>query len=261
MQRRGPYCSSPFPRSYYILHMRHHTHHLFYGDVRVPGTVVLDKKETRHAVSVLRAAAGDTVLATDGRGNVYTCVIEELGDSGCSARIVDTRIEKPQSPALHVYAGLPERDAFEKLCENLVPFEIASITPVECAHCQARWWSSKWEKQADRFRRILIASLKQCLSPHLPAMSVPIGFGAALKSAPGACIFADAGGEKIAAIGKSLSGREPVSCFVGPPGGFSQDELDSLKHAGAHALWLGPHRLRTGLAAAAMVSAVRQAFA
>src|SRR5438477_495148 len=46
--------------------------------VAAPGIVVLDKKETHHAVSVLRVKPGEVVQLLDGQGGVFEGIVAEI---------------------------------------------------------------------------------------------------------------------------------------------------------------------------------------
>jgi len=245
--------------------------------------MVLERDEARHARSVLRLDTGDRLCATDGRATIYTCTIETIDARQCVCRIDSRQTAPPPAVPMHFFVGLPRREAFERVLENLVPLGVSSITPMICRHCQGQWWEKKYANSEARFGRIMISAMKQSLSPFLPALNAPTPFDTALANVRGGLVFADEHGERIADTAETVGKAGSVSCFVGPPGGFAPVELETLRGlahtrgAAGHglsaiedapraspafslALRLSPYRLRTELAAAALASAVAQAI-
>lgn len=51
-------------------------------------TYTLSEDESKHAVRVLRLAAGDAVTLVDGRGTCYTATVAEANPKRCSIRIL-----------------------------------------------------------------------------------------------------------------------------------------------------------------------------
>jgi len=207
--------------------------------------MLLAPEETRHAQAVLRVKPGDNLLVTDGAGKVFECVAESVDGGRCEARIVDTKEIPRISPRIDYYIGIPERDAFEKTLECLVPLGAASITPVVCTFCQGRWWTAGWERFANRFLRLMAAGMKQSLSAWMPELGEVTDFAHALSKARGVKVYGDQNGENIGKLSRILAASDSASCFIGPPGGFSDEERALFRTAAAVPLRLGPLRLRT----------------
>ncbi|MFW5923636.1 MAG: RsmE family RNA methyltransferase [Planctomycetota bacterium] len=233
-------------------------HFLFYTTEVSENRVVLDKGETRHLNSVLRIEEGDVICVTSGSGTVFRCRIESLGRNGCECVIVDRTPQPCPNAELDFYLGLPDKKPFERAIEMLIPLAVRSITPVVCEYCQNQWWSQRWENRRERFERKMVAAAKQSWNTHLPRLHEPVPFGAAMEG-DGPLLYAHPRGDTMETWGGMINGADSCSCFVGPPGGFSPGELEAFRDAGAAAVWLSPHRLRTEHAAAAMAVVLRQA--
>lgn len=228
------------------------THYLFFADSIEDDRLFLNPTETRHAVSALRARTGDTLLATDGKGNIYTCIFECERDGMLCANIVKT--EHLESPRLqiHVFAGLPDRDPFERMIVDLTALGVTKIVPVVAEFCQNPWWD-KWEKLSERFQTKMISALKQSRNPFLPVLSKPLDFNKAFEQLPQFCVTADPQGLPITSL-LEKNPNLPVGCLIGPPGGFSDTETARCKGAGCRFIKISPTRLRTELASVAVVS-------
>jgi 16S rRNA (uracil1498-N3)-methyltransferase len=150
-----------------------------------------------------------------------------------------------------VYAGLPAKEAFGELCESLAALGASRIIPLECEYCQDRWWLA-WEKHGQRLLKKMIAGIKQAKSAWLPHLSAPQLFAGAQGEGAGAgalVLAADESGVPFIDVIDRIRDAAAVSCFVGPPGGFSPKEIDQLKSAGAVFVSLSQNRLRTEVAA------------
>ena len=241
-------------------------HNLFFASRVENGIVHLDNEESRHAMSVLRFSTGEIIQVTDGKGVIYECRIpaESQGMEDALSRgtarhlqIVSTK-QVPQSQCpVRMFIGICDRDRFEELAENCAALGADRVTPLVCRFCQKPWWSA-WDKQAPRINKKLVAGVKQSRNPWLPQLAEPTAFGDALsKIGPSLVIAAEADGTRFVDVIGKIKQATAVSCFVGPPGGFSPDELERLKTSGALFLSLSENRLRTELAAVVLCNAVK----
>jgi RsmE family RNA methyltransferase len=73
-------------------------------------------------------------------------------------------------------------------------------------------------------------------------------------------ILADPGGSAVAKFLQATNPIERVDCFIGPPGGFSPDELKRFSTEGFQFVKVAQYRLRTELAAIVLCAEVRQNF-
>ena len=229
-------------------------HSLFFVSRIENNRAFFSDEERHHALSVLRKGLSDVIHATDGNGKIYECI---LGEGVSDAEIAQVREQPAPLPKIHAFIGLPERDAFEETITNLTALGIAKITPMVCLHCQQKWWLS-WEKHRLRFEKKMIAGIKQSLGAWLPELRAPMEFEKCLESVKGAsaeqCFVADAVGKgPRLSIGCGPALTEAI-CFIGPPGGFSQNEKDSFKAAGFALVKIAATRLRTELASVALCS-------
>lgn len=233
-------------------------HFLFFSNDVSEGIINLDKEETRHVHSILRLQKEDTIFITNGTGRIFSCAIEHIEKESCITRILKEKVQEPPKPAMHFFIGLTEKDSFEAALMGLVPLGVMHITPLECENCKRRWWVKKWEKQYERFRKKMIAAAKQSWNAWLPSLVGPMDYKKALSMVRGIVFVADKSGEALEASLDKLTLQDTISCFVGPPEGFSQNELDELKQNGASSIKLSDKRLRTELAAAVLAGNVVQ---
>lgn len=226
--------------------MRKSEHHLFYSQNLAEETVVLDESETRHAVSVLRLQSGENLHVSDGRGNVFECRYLAAENRKAQCRIVNRRFTPRTEPRVTLLIGLPDKDAFEIVLEHATALGVYRIVPLVMEHCRKPWWKS-WDKVQLRFSQKMIVSMKQCLYPYLPQLESPQDFSKIVGNFPGPIIAADQDGERFESVLPGTEGE--IAGLIGPPGGFSEREMDRLSEIDAKRVRISHHRLRTELAA------------
>jgi len=235
-------------------------HFLFFSDTVSGDTLKLDSEETRHAISVLRVQAGDKIFVTDGIGWIYFCRIEHIDKKSCTTQILERKAQEPPQPAMHFFVGIPEKEAFENTLLGLVPLGVMHITPVICQTCQKKWWKKQWEKQATRFRKKMISAAKQSWNGWLPQLNGPIPFESAVAKVGNNVLVADERGETLDRLSGNIHSCDVLSCFIGPPGGFSDEEREIFLRKKAHCIKLSDRRLRTELAATILAGNIVQKF-
>jgi 16S rRNA (uracil1498-N3)-methyltransferase len=238
--------------------MRDFRHFLFFTERIEAGRLFLDPAETRHAAAVLRRRRGDPFLATDGQGTVFECRVESIDKKHIAGLIMDQRIVPRQVFRIRLFAGVPERPAFESLIGDLTALGVERITPLVCKHCQGAWWErgAGGERLSERLRTKMIAAMKQSLYPYLPLLDPPLPFENIAVSVSGTCLAADPEGIPVADALSGMQQSEAVACVVGPPGGFAPEEEAVLKTLGVAGVRLAPTRLTTELAAVVLCSQV-----
>jgi 16S rRNA (uracil1498-N3)-methyltransferase len=233
------------------------SHFLFFADDLSSDTVVLDSYESRHAASVLRVPAGASLRVTDGKGTLATGICEPATRSTLTLHI-DHRTRQPRrTPQISLCIGLPDRNAFEEIVTNTTALGVSRIVPVAAHFCQKKWWSSDWEKLQVRFRQKMIAALKQSQNTYLPEIISPQTMAAAAELVNSSTILvADPTGQPLCNLQVPLPGHKQIAGFVGPPGGFSEDELRHLEERLAIPVAIAPARLRSELAATALCAQI-----
>ena len=132
---------------------------LFYNPTIDKGTqqITFDKVESRHIIKVLRKTMGDQIKITNGKGELFNCVISIANDKRCLVSIV-SREEKKQFREyyLHVVvAPTKNNDRLEWFLEKATEIGIDEITPIICENSERKFI------KAERLEKIIIAAMKQ----------------------------------------------------------------------------------------------------
>src|SRR3954454_749744 len=177
----------------------------------VDGEVIhVGGEEHRHLV-VARAEIGESIEIFDGKGSVWTAVVDSSSKRETLARITEQR--KVERNGRQVILGLAmiRTAAFELALEKAVEIGITRIVTFTAARSNLAPGH-----RHDRWNRILIEAVKQSKQYYVPAFDEPKSFAQVLSiPAESRIIFAEHGGGPLT---PALRGC-PVLYLVGPEGG------------------------------------------
>jgi 16S rRNA (uracil1498-N3)-methyltransferase len=219
--------------------------------------LLVDGAEGRHAVDVLRLAAGERVKVGDGRGVVAEGDVVDAGPSGLRVRVVARHEVPAPSPELVLVQALPKGDRGPLAVELATELGVDRIVPWTAARCVTRWRDERADKGVARWRSVARAAAKQSRRPRLPEVTDPVSTREVcglLGDADLAVVLHEQAREPLARLAVPSSGT--VVVVVGPEGGLTDGEVVAFRAAGARAVRLGPEVLRTSTAGAAALAAL-----
>ena len=227
-------------------------------------TICLTGENCHHVRHVLRLKKGQEILIKDGQGTDYYCIIEESGDAEIICRIEDIQrsfVELPVSVSL--FQGLPKQEKMEWIIQKCVELGVSDIYPVAMKRSVSKIDAKTAAKKTERWNKIAESAAKQSGRDIVPVVHQPISFRQALMAAAKYQDFfvPHEAAEGIAATRQALGAVKKaaqVGCMIGPEGGFSPEETQSLMQlANQRMVTLGKRILRTetaGMVFLAMLS-------
>lgn len=211
---------------------------------------------------VMRLRRGDIVMLVDGSGFEYEAELQDTHASTIRAAILCRREGLPE-PAVRVvlYQSVVKGDRFEWLLEKGTEIGVAKFVPLVSRRGVVRPRQGRIERR-ERWQRIVTEAAEQCGRSHLPEIAVLVSLDEALASAEGLRLLPWEGerGVSLRQTLRTASGEgkklEAVSLFIGPEGGFEQEEVQQASALGVQTVSLGRRILRSetaGIVAAAAV--------
>ncbi|GAA4361922.1 16S rRNA (uracil(1498)-N(3))-methyltransferase [Hymenobacter saemangeumensis] len=223
-------------------------HTFFAPDLSGP-TYTLPEDESKHAVRVLRLAAGDAVELLDGRGGRYQAAVADANPKRCQLRISAHEQLPPRPYFTHVaVAPTKNLDRMEWFVEKAVEVGVERISFLRCARSERR------ELKLERLEKIAVSALKQSGQTWLPQLDELTDFAAFIKAAAPATTFIAHLEEGERTDLKQVVAAAPQCCvLIGPEGDFTPAEIEQALGLGIKPVTLGESRLRTETAALAAV--------
>jgi 16S rRNA (uracil1498-N3)-methyltransferase len=222
-------------------------------------TAVLDGPEGRHAAAVRRLQPGEELVIADGRGAAAACVVETVQGKESLLLRVDRRWTEPQpQPRIVLAQALIKGDRGELAVELATETGVDEIVPWRAARSIVKWEDGpRGAKALARWRSTAREAAKQSRRARIPDVTDPATTRqlAELVRKSAATVILDAAAQ--VGIGDlELPGDGDLVLVVGPEGGISDSETETLCAAGARPARLGPTVLRASTAAAAAIAAL-----
>ena len=211
--------------------------------------VVLPEEEARHAVQVLRHNVGDEIIVVDGEGGWYKVRLEAVGRKSAEGVILSRKknVGEPEYELTIGMAILKNQKRFDVFVEKAVELGVTRIIPLITSRAE------KKTIKEERIRKILIAAMKQSGRSRLVEFAEVSSFKDIVKldkESLGLCCHEKA--DKDLTISGSLleqRSRKNVTVFIGPEGGFTEEEISFAREHEIKIVSLGNRRLRAETAA------------
>ena len=234
--------------------------HRFYADDRgVNGDMAfLCEEDARHATRVLRMKPGEGCeLFADGKR--FSGEILSLDNGEVEVRITG---EMPSTEArlrITLYQGLPKADKMELIIQKAVELGVAEIVPVVTKRTIVKAEEGKSEKKQNRWQAIAESAAKQSGRGVIPRVAPICTWKEALAQMKdleyNTILYENARGmQPTTEFVKAAAEKKSIGIFVGPEGGFTEEEVAAVTEQGAECLSLGKRILRTETAGLAMLS-------
>jgi 16S rRNA (uracil1498-N3)-methyltransferase len=204
------------------------------------GVIHVDGEENHHLI-VARAETGETIEIFDGKGNVWTAVIESSGKRETLARVKESRNAAQDPHEVILALAMIRIAAFELALEKVVEIGITRVVPFTATRSNLAPGH-----RHDRWGRILVEAAKQSKHYFVPALDEPKTFEQVLAiPATSRIVFAESGGGPL----KPAPTGTPVLYLIGPEGGWTDRELSTAVTAGFQRVSLGTAILKAETAA------------
>ena len=160
-----------------------------------------------------------------------------------------------------LFQGLPKSDKMETVIQKMVELGVYEIVPVATKRCVVKLDEKKAAAKTKRWNLISESAAKQSKRGIVPHVAEPVSFKKALEMAEAMDMllipYEEAKNMEITR--EILSQIRPdmtIGVFIGPEGGFSEEEVAFATAYGAKAITLGKRILRTETAGMALMSVI-----
>jgi len=219
--------------------------------------ITLDKIQSGHLFSVLRLNKNDRISVFDGKGHEFECEIVHPSRTATRLAVVGL-IPPPASESplgLSLAVSLLKNDKFDFVVQKAVELGVKVLQPVWSTRSEVPLKSS--EKRVPRWEKIAVEASKQCGRATLMSISKPAAFTGIVGSSGGTeVLFAESGGGDLSTVEKANS----LTAYVGPEGGWTDEELDAAARAGVALVTLGARILRAETAAVTAAALIQHRF-
>lgn len=227
----------------------------------VDKTVIIEGQDVNHIKNVLRMKPGAEISVSNGTdGKEYRCEIVSLEEDRvvCKLRFVkEDGLELPVK--VYLFQGLPKADKMELIVQKAVELGVYEIIPVAARRCVVKLDEKREKGKLSRWQSISEAAAKQSKRRIVPQVKPVMTFEQAVEYAQEMDVkmipyeLAE-GMAKTREMIESVKSGQTVAVFIGPEGGFEEEEVQKAQQAGILPITLGKRILRTETAGFTVLS-------
>ena len=222
--------------------------------------ITLTGPDLNHMKNVLRMRIGEDVWISDGSEKEYHCTIEEFQEDSAVLHILYAQESQYELPSrIYLFQGLPKGDKMELIIQKAVELGAYAVVPVETRRCVVKLDAKKAQKKVTRWQQISESAAKQSKRMLIPEVKNVMNWKEALAFAKGLDVILipyelAKGMKETREILSAIQPGQSVGVFIGPEGGFEEEEVRDAMEAGGKPVTLGKRILRTETAGMTMLS-------
>ena len=223
-------------------------------------TCIIDGEDVKHISRVLRCKENDQLEVCDMDNNEYICEIREINKDNILLDIIEkVNIKRESSLKVKLYQGMPKGTKMELILQKLTEIGVDEIVLVQTKRSVTKIDNKKEDKKIERWERIIYEAAKQSKRGKIPTLRGVLTFKEALEDMKNndlnLCPYENERTISIKECLKDVS-ADTIGIFVGPEGGFEEDEIEKIQDIDGKVVSLGPRILRTETASVVASSIV-----
>lgn len=216
--------------------------------------------DVNHIKNVLRMRQGEEIVISAGDNQEYTCFIEEMTQEEVLASVMYVQeVGLELSSRIYLFQGLPKSDKMELIIQKAVELGAYEIIPVDTRRTVVKLDAKKQASKIKRWQGISESAAKQSKRMIVPLIHPVMKFQEALEYAKDLDIrlipyeLAEDMTHTRELLGQIQPGQS-IGIFIGPEGGFAQEEIDAAMECQVQPITLGKRILRTETAGMTVLS-------
>ena len=228
----------------------------------VGGNVALPESAAAHLVRVLRLQQGDACVLFNGDGHDYAARLSSVGKREVLADIQSAQAIANESPLhLTLVQGIARGEKMDLILQKATELGVAAIIPVMAERTEVKLDAERTAKRVAHWRSVVVSACEQSGRARLPDVAQPLNLAQGAAAIAEDCMkltLDPLGEDSLAALHPPAANR--VAVAIGPEGGWSPRDRETLRQAGFTGLRLGPRILRTETAGLAAIAALQSRF-
>ncbi len=222
--------------------------HRFIGgfDLGDKNIVVQDTELVHQIVKVLKLQKGEAVILSDGQGIERLGEIKNIGRNQVMIEFKEKmRKNRMEGPEVVLYLAILKKENFELVAQKATEVGVSTIVPIITER------TVKLNLQSERIKKIIKEASEQSGRSSVPQLLPTISFLESLGQIPKneERWFFDIEGESLQSVSRTKEMKGRIHIFIGPEGGWSEEEKLQAKKKGCKMISMGSLTLRGETAA------------
>lgn len=205
----------------------------------------IEGAEAHHLTGVARHKEGDEITVFDGKGLQYTARITRVQKNFVRGELLEKLIIKKSAISLELCFAPTSRTTLEDILDKCTQLGVMAFQPISTVRSEFDL-SKKWEDKVQRWNQIILSACKQCSRAEVPVLKEPIPFDKCAARADKLSLLAYEAEETHTLTWglDKLNHPKQLSIYIGPAGGWTDEEIVIGAQYGILPVTLGPHILR-----------------
>ena len=223
-----------------------------------PGAeIALPEAVARHAVTVLRLQAGDTLKLFNGEGGEYRASLVAVSKREARVRLLEFDATERESPVdITLALGISAGERMDYSLQKATELGVTAIQPLATERSVVKLAGERADKRLQHWQHVVIAACEQCGRNRVPIVA-PVQklfvFLAAVARGKRLLLLSPDAATPL----KRVPPAAGVVLLIGAEGGLAPGEYQAAAASGFEPVSLGPRILRTETAPVAALAVLQ----
>ena len=224
--------------------------------------IILDEFSSHHALRVMRVKVDDFLILFNGDGFEYRGRVSDINKKTINIEILSKEKNNNESPInINLFQSISSNEKMDMVIQKATELGVSSIQPIFTSRSTIKLSLDRTKKRLIHWKQVSISACEQSGRSKIPTIKSPIEFNqipeGIKKNSLNLLLHPD-DLEESSNLPNEYSGD--INIFIGPEGGFSQDEVLLLKKQNCINIQLGPRILRTETAPLAIIAILQYKY-
>jgi len=214
--------------------------------------ITIEGTDVNHIKNVLRMRQGEQICIRSGQDNIeYGCEIKSFETQSIISQIIWTEEVGMELPSkIYLFQGMPKSDKMEMIIQKAIELGVYQIIPVASKRAVVKLDTRKEAHKLKRWTGIAESAAKQSKRMLIPEVTKVMSFPEAVSYASQLDVRLipyemEKGMKETRQIIDGIMPGQSIAVFIGPEGGFDEQEILLAKENGIWPITLGRRILRT----------------
>jgi 16S rRNA (uracil1498-N3)-methyltransferase len=211
----------------------------------------------------MRVKVNDPLILFNGDGLEYKGQVNGINKKTISVEILSKEKNNNESPInINLFQSISSNEKMDMVIQKATELGISSIQPIFSSRSTIKLSLDRTKKRLIHWRQVSISACEQSGRSKIPTIRSPIGFDQIkeeikITNSLNLVLHPDSR-EQSSNLPQKYAGD--INIFIGPEGGFSQDEVLLLKKQNCINIQLGSRILRTETAPLAIIAILQYKY-
>lgn len=224
--------------------------------------IILDEFASHHALRVMRVKVNDFLILFNGDGFEYRGRVSDINKKTINVEILSKEKNNNESPInINLFQSISSNEKMDMVIQKATELGVSSIQPIFTSRSTIKLSLDRTKKRLIHWKQVSISACEQSGRSKIPAIKSPIEFdqiSEGIKTNSLNLLLHPDNLEESSNLPNEYSGD--INVFIGPEGGFSQDEVLLLKKQNFINIQLGSRILRTETAPLAIIAILQYKY-